>query len=130
MFSQVFPGFFSDNLPSLEDRKKMLRRAPVASVINGETEFNSRLDNWLPATIIFGEGIFLEFNEKRLKAWELRCKQSLKKHFAPLEAAFSKSRREDSAFGQELSPRFVLIHTLAHLLISRLALASGSAPPR
>ncbi len=128
--TRVFTGFsriFSDNMPLLEDRKNMLRRnsTPV-SVVKGKDESDISQDNWLPAITVYGEGIFLEFNEKRLTQWEFRFKQPLKKHFAPLQEAFNKMNRGGSQSGQEgLSPRFILIHTLAHLLITQLAFECG-----
>jgi hypothetical protein len=127
--TRVFTGFsriLSGNMPSLEDRKNMLRRnsTPV-SVMKREDESDISQDNWLPAVAVYGEGIFLEFNEKRLTDWENRFKQLLKKHFAPLQTAFNKMNRGSSQPGQELSPRFVLIHTLAHLLIRQLAFECG-----
>ena len=127
--TRVFTGFsrvFSNNMPSIEDRKKMLRRNSTSvGAMKGEIESGISQDNWLPAVTVYGEGIFLEFNEKRLTEWEARFKHPLKKHFAPLQTAFNKMNRGSTQPGQELSPRFILIHTLAHLLIRQLAFECG-----
>ena len=54
-FSRVFPG--SDL--SLEQKKKMMFKQPP-----------QRAESWLPAVIVHGEGIFLEFDRDMLEAWE------------------------------------------------------------
>lgn len=80
-------------------------------------------DKWLPAALVFGEGIFIRFAEKPLQEWE--DKELVKKHICALQ------HREDSAarrIGREartITPRFVLLHTLAHLLMRRLAFECG-----
>jgi hypothetical protein len=79
------------------------------------------IPKWYPATEQFGEGIFIQFSESAIGAWEKdpaliqRCKML-------------DERRENSAVGsrlQKAEPRFVLLHTLAHLLIRRLSADSG-----
>ena len=70
---------------------------------------------------MFGEGVFLQFDETRLAEWESQ----------PAVAARAKiliDRRAESDWAHRLDmpePRFIALHTLAHLLIRRLAFASG-----
>ncbi|MBB3098268.1 hypothetical protein FHR83_005963 [Actinoplanes campanulatus] len=74
-----------------------------------------------PAVEMFGEGIFLRFDEDRLSEWE-----DLPEVRARAEILVK--RREYSQWGQNLDvpePRFIALHTVAHLLIRRLAFASG-----
>ncbi|WP_434447606.1 DrmB family protein [Lentzea sp. E54] len=84
--------------------------------------------NWLPAIDVRGEGIFLSLDEGRLAVWEEQ--DAVRGRVAELE------RRLDESFmaprlrertGPILSPRYVLLHTLAHLLVRRLAFESGYA---
>jgi disulfide oxidoreductase YuzD len=84
--------------------------------------------NWLPAVDVRGEGIFLSFDENRLTVWEER--DDVRARIAEL------SRRLDDSYmaprlrertGPILAPRYVLLHTFAHLLIRRLAFESGYA---
>ncbi|WP_152185454.1 DUF1998 domain-containing protein [Segeticoccus rhizosphaerae] len=84
--------------------------------------------NWLPAMEVRGEGIFLSLDENRLTVWEEQ--DSVRRRVAELD------RRLDASFvaprlrertGPILSPRYVLLHTFAHLLIRRLAFESGYA---
>ncbi len=76
---------------------------------------------WLPALELYGEGVFCTLREDRLRRWE----------------ADETLRRRAQAFNErlgrgpvrlpelEVSPRFLLLHTLAHLLIRALESAAG-----
>ncbi len=74
-----------------------------------------------PAIEMFGEGIFIRFDEDQLSDWE-----SVPEVRARAEILMG--RRNSSPWAQRLAvpePRFVALHTIAHLLIRRLAFASG-----
>lgn len=77
--------------------------------------------DWLPVTVVHGEGIFLEFNGGRLQAWEQR--DDVKEQFGRLNRNFSRSRHYDPE--HLAGPRFVLIHTFAHLLMNQLIFECG-----
>ncbi len=126
--TRVFTGFsriFSDNLLPLEERKKMLRRRSTNDVDGDDAQPNAHPTDWLPATTVFGEGIFLELDEQRLQKWETQFAESLEIHIKPVVTAYRKARRENSGRGENLSARFILIHTLAHLLIGELTFECG-----
>jgi Domain of unknown function (DUF1998) len=88
--------------------------------------------NWLPAIELFGEGIFLVLSETMLKKWELQqavidITESLQKRFESTGLADQVRRNggmEQPANGR-ITPRFVLLHTLAHLLIRQFETAAG-----
>jgi len=84
--------------------------------------------NWLPAIDVRGEGIFLSFDENRLNVWEERedVRERISKLDKRLSASFMAPRLRERT-GPVLSPRYVLLHTFAHLLIRRLAFESGYA---
>ncbi|MDX3658852.1 DUF1998 domain-containing protein [Streptomyces sp. ID05-26A] len=76
-----------------------------------------------PAIELFGEGIFLRFEEAQLRAWEERSDVRAR-------ADILMQLRNDSEWAHRLDvpePRFIALHTLSHLLIRRLAFASGYA---
>ncbi len=78
--------------------------------------------NWLPAIEVYGEGIFFEFDEERLKQWaEL---PEVQRRAISMGEAYKKSffRRWDKG---NLRPEYVLIHTFAHLLINQLSYECG-----
>lgn len=80
-------------------------------------------DRWLPAVQVFGEGVFIRFKEERLRAWENT--DPVNARILPLirryERVLTKNRRER----EEVSPRRVMLHTLAHILIRRLVFSCG-----
>ncbi|SNC59265.1 protein of unknown function [Marinobacter sp. es.048] len=73
---------------------------------------------WLPAIQSFGEGIFLEFQPELVSSWEKKVWPRLQSLNSRLEVN-SFSRRD------QISPRFLLVHTFAHLLINRLVYDCG-----
>jgi hypothetical protein len=82
---------------------------------------------WLPAVEVRGEGIFLSLDETRLSAWEARpsvIARALtldRRHRAELKARVGPDAEPD----YPISPRFVLIHSLAHALMGELSLECG-----
>ncbi|MGW0606379.1 DrmB family protein [Streptomyces sp. NPDC002640] len=76
-----------------------------------------------PAIELFGEGIFIRFDEDSLARWETRPEVQAR-------ARLLTERRAASLWASRLDvpePRYIALHTLAHLLIRRLAFASGYA---
>jgi hypothetical protein len=74
-----------------------------------------------PAVEMFGEGIFLRFDEAAVSAWE--ALPEVRKR-----ASILADRRDARPWAQRLDapePRFIALHTLAHLLMRRLAFESG-----
>jgi Domain of unknown function (DUF1998) len=84
--------------------------------------------NWLPAIEVRGEGIFLELDRAGLARWLLPPAGTVVlERAAALQAAFEEDYRE--RYGVELpirvTPRLLLIHSLAHALIRQLSLDCG-----
>lgn len=80
-------------------------------------------DRWLPAAVVYGEGIFVRFNEARLSAWESAVDSS--EYLRALQErsdAAALAAKRDAVL---VSPRLVMLHTLAHLLIRRLSFECG-----
>jgi hypothetical protein len=76
---------------------------------------------WLPAIEVFGEGIFFSLREDALSEWENAA--GVREACQVLE-----KRRQAHFIGRRLkpaTPRFVLLHTLAHLLIRQLSFQCG-----
>ncbi|WDE00737.1 DUF1998 domain-containing protein [Thalassomonas actiniarum] len=75
--------------------------------------------NWLPATEIYGEGIFIALDKVALDDWE----KKLPAHV--LADIRDKLKKSSMGFLPEATDRFVLLHTLAHLLIRQLCFECG-----
>lgn len=92
----------------------------------------ARLDaprTWLPAVENHGEGFFFSFKSSALERWE---QSAAVDHRAELfEKAFQlwQRQREDrkNAKADFIAPRFVPLHSLAHLLITAVSLDCGYA---
>ncbi len=80
--------------------------------------------SWVPASEVRGEGVFLQFDEDAIQAWE--AGQALQDG----EAAFRAAHREWRAL-RNLDPqgfpgmRYILLHSLAHALMRQLVLECG-----
>ncbi len=75
--------------------------------------------NWLPAMELKGEGIFIRLNNEKLGEWERR--PEVIRRYQHLKEFTHHSMIK----GPGLTPRYVLLHTLAHLLIRQLILKCG-----
>ena len=78
---------------------------------------------WLPAAVVYGEGIFLEFNEDALRAWEEN--PLVKDRIFSLREQMNQSRLARGLTQSEVSPKYVLLHTFAHALVSQLSFDCG-----
>jgi len=81
--------------------------------------------SWIPATEVHGEGIFIQFNRQRLAEWEGRV--AVKEQDARMRSGHAGWRLKRQLDPSEGYPgiRYVLLHTVAHLLIRELALECG-----
>jgi hypothetical protein len=83
----------------------------------------SRRETWLPASVTFGEGLVLTLAKGRLDEWEAR--PSVQARVALLQRNLDRAVERKAAKPRQLAARFVLLHTLAHVVISRLSFESG-----
>ncbi|GAA1108721.1 DUF1998 domain-containing protein [Nocardiopsis metallicus] len=81
---------------------------------------------WLPAIEVFGEGVFLSFNEQEIARWESHAgvRERVRDLEQDLDAAFQRDRLHGTV-GDRLLPRLPLLHTFSHLLIRQLSFESG-----
>ncbi len=80
-------------------------------------------ERWLPAYKVFGEGIFIRLNETELAMWEQR--EDVRQRIAILKDNEAKAAATRHRSSEDVTPRLVLIHTIAHLLINRLTFECG-----
>lgn len=81
-----------------------------------------QISDALPAIEVRGEGVFVAFKEAALAKWE--AQDAVRDRVAPLQ-----QRKGGSIYGarleRSLTPRLVMLHTLAHMLIRQLAFECG-----
>src|SRR5437773_956319 len=80
--------------------------------------------HWLPAVEIYGEGIFLSLNRKRLEMWE-NSEASTKRVNGLYDVYKEWLLDRKWPVPTNLRPRKILLHSLSHSLIRQLALSSG-----
>lgn len=101
-----------DDMLKLSDGKALLRRQPLPPV-----------QDWLPAYVVKGEGIYFELDPARLTAWEARAEVQARAE--KITHHYGQVASQRGLHGRILMPRFVLLHTLGHLLINELVFACG-----
>lgn len=123
---RVFLGFtritqnFSDHLSPTGLAPQTVTE-PSAQLVPPDLDGTAK---WLPAVELFGEGIFFTLDEALLGRWA--AQPGLTQRARRLQARFE---RTGMRFPEDppipLTPRFLLLHTLAHLLIRRLEAEAG-----
>ena len=78
---------------------------------------------WYPAYEVRGEGIFIEFNQEDIDIW-------IEAHPAVVERAARLNHNYVTSFigknhPRTITPKFLMLHTLSHLLISQLSFECG-----
>jgi hypothetical protein len=104
--TRVLAGFTRDTPP---DGERDIREG-LAQMWGSIPGKDSEMRSWLPAHRVYGEGIYLEFTQKKVDAWLNKTvgaytPEVLRQHI--------------------LSQKFLLAHTLAHLLINVVSLECG-----
>ena len=108
---------FSRLIPAREETARSAERMLWKSPPNAS-------QRWLPATQVRGEGILIRLDEGRLQAWETR--DDVLHRVEELVNASATSRFCAKDIG-EVNPRLILLHTISHLVMSRLVFAAGYA---
>ena len=72
---------------------------------------------WLPAVQVIGEGVFLQIRDDRIAEWERRPEV--------IDRASQIIRNADPDRDMPITPRMILIHTLAHTIIDQWSLECG-----
>jgi len=78
--------------------------------------------DWFPALELFGEGVFFTLNESVLRGWE-RQDEAIKRATPFLRRYEGSGMNFDPSVA--VSPRFLLLHALAHMLIKELESQAG-----
>jgi len=96
-----------------------------------EADLSRSKKNWLPAITVHGEGVFLSLNNSLLEKWEKQENVIDRVNRIPQNIRSTKMKNYDTFIQKtdedltNLLPRFILIHTLSHILINQWAIDSG-----
>ncbi|MEB6666329.1 DUF1998 domain-containing protein [Acinetobacter vivianii] len=97
------------------------RITPDGHIVQPESSLNT-ISSWLPATEVYGEGIFLEFNQDNILSWEQQLPEIIRKRINNLKKNHASA---PSTYLPVPEPKLLILHTLAHLLIRQLSFESG-----
>jgi len=125
--------FFSDII--LIDRLKETRAQLGFTRLNPFDEQSSKNSNkiqnlsinqkdWLPAIVVKGEGIFIEFKKKKIDEW---IDNFDKDTINTINKNYNSYRINKGLSERVIDLKFLLIHTFSHLLINRLSYNCGYA---
>lgn len=79
--------------------------------------------DWLPATMVKGEGIFIEFNLSKIDEW--LSFETVLSRIISLSEQYNSKRNLRGLPSRPISPKFVMMHTFAHILINQLSFDCG-----
>ncbi|HXV60098.1 MAG TPA: DUF1998 domain-containing protein [Vicinamibacteria bacterium] len=105
------------------------RIEPVTPDLQGEFDLQVQSQvlglttNWIPASEIRGEGVFLRLDEKAVRDWEER--DSVRRRGLELLRGYDAWAAELRNAPEFPGVRFYLLHSLAHLLVSAISLECG-----
>ena len=105
-FSRIFP----ESSLSVEEHRKL---------------FSSKKLNWLPAIIVRGEGVFLKFDDTKIERWLSNHGEFHQKRISEIINRFDDLRSRRHQDQKEITPKFMMIHSFAHLLINQLIYDCG-----
>ncbi|MBS5981397.1 DUF1998 domain-containing protein [Clostridium butyricum] len=85
-------------------------------------DLKDKCNNWYPGYEVRGEGIFIELNLEKINEW-IYENPEVQRRADKLSKRYNEKRNNVSK--REITPKFVLLHTLAHLLIKELSFQCG-----
>lgn len=80
--------------------------------------------NWYPAYETRGEGIFIEIDNEKINEWIASCSE-INQRIDLLNSRYNIRQKKFKNKERAITPKYVLLHTLAHLLIKELSFQSG-----
>lgn len=99
------------------------RLVPVEALEGAPAELSLTPKRWLPGFSVRGEGIFLQLASDAVGQWTGR--PEISERLRGVFAQLTKLQIERGRPRRNLPPQFILVHTLAHLLIRQLAFECG-----
>ena len=118
-------------LSAVVDRLIAVNRLKEIMVLDGFRRLEGRMtppdltgeSDWLPALELYGEGIFFTLRESLLQPWE--ADEKVRDRARIFRDRFGGTDVRSQMGPAQVSPRFLLLHTLAHLMIRELETRAG-----
>lgn len=129
-------NFFKDKLPHIK-AVSLINKVRVVNALIGFSRINpvsGKEDNgfvhvkepttrWYPAYEVRGEGIFIEFEQTDIKRWIIDNPEVIERT-ERINSNYAKSFIAQK-HPRIITPKFILLHTISHLLIKQLSFECG-----
>lgn len=106
-------------------------KAPDANIMEvDEEDATSELikplkdKNWYPAVEVRGEGIFIKLDGDVINKW-ISSNEEIDNRANDLDKKYNKILTDRSHSGRKINSKFLLLHTLAHVIIKELSFKCG-----
>ncbi len=111
--TRALTGFTRMSPPETSNENGKIKIAPLSN----------KPKSWLPATRSFGEGIFFTIKQSLLDSWS--SSENVKKRVNIINLRLNEVSSERGWESREITPALMLLHTLSHILITRLSFDCG-----
>lgn len=123
--TRVFYGF-----DRLEQNNNSLAGMPDSAIMQLFRHPPSQpQERWLPAVEVFGEGIYIELHEEQILNWQNEysawISERIDDGFLTRLAAVYQTLPPSSVVSRAWASRYLMIHSLAHILINQLVFECG-----
>jgi hypothetical protein len=102
---------------------RLTTRQDLGGTADDWSMLSRRRLNWLPAVQVHGEGIFMTFNAERLDEWAQEL--TVARTYQKIADTYNSVQQQRNRPARELSPKFFLLHTLAHVIMRQLSYECG-----
>ena len=85
--------------------------------------YTSENIDWLPGVESRGEGIFFSFDEQKIAKWAQN--DQIKQRCNAIIESLDEWSKIQNMEPRHITPKYILLHTIAHVLIRKLAFSSG-----
>jgi hypothetical protein len=107
----ISPGDFAD-LDEIENNRRV--------------QLSRKTPDWVPASELFGEGLFIQLKESAIEAWSKSAGfDALETEFKEGHTSFRRARNIDNPSANFPGMRYILLHSLSHALIRQFAIECG-----
>lgn len=120
--TKVFYGF-----DRVEPSPEPLRGMPACAM--DQLFLRPPVKKWLPAIVVFGEGLYLELKEEKIAEWQEEnsdwLSNRLNQGFITRLLDVVRELSPGKAVDWKWASRYLLVHSLAHILINQLVFECG-----
>jgi MrfA Zn-binding domain len=131
-------GAYEDEVSQCIDQIVLVKKLAETRVLTGFSRINPppyrefdqndrsllslKAKQWLPGIRVYGEGIFFTLKKSKINDW---LTDTLRKRYGEIFANHKRIYNKLGRKPREMPSKFILLHTLAHVLIRRLSFECG-----